>query len=162
MGMNTTVNNLKKELVVNFSKTEVESKMKFLCFDSEYYRSYDGSESVLGLHKYNFNKPISGLVDTGMQAHITLAEEGDNKTKICIEIVDNFGGTDGYDIDSSNILIKDITKSLSKILTTDLSTLESTITIKPAETNTKLSLRDGCTIIGAIIFIAVITLIILS
>lgn len=123
--MNTTVNNVKKEIVVSFSKNEVEKKMKYLCTHSEYYKSFDESEKLLGLYKYHFKKPISGLVDVGMQVHITLFEEGENKTKITIEVVDNWNGTDEFDIDSSNILIGEVTKSLTHILETNINDLEN-------------------------------------
>lgn len=124
--MNTTVSNVKKEIVVSFSKNEVEKKMKYLCTNSEYYKSFDDTESVLGLYKYYFKKPISGLVDTGMQVHISLIEDGDSKTKINIEVVDNWQGTEDFDIDSSNILINEVTKSLTHILSTDVEKLEQT------------------------------------
>lgn len=135
--MNTTVSNVKKEIVLPFSKNVVETKMKYLCTNSEHYKSFDNSESLLGLYKYYFKKPISGLVDTGMQVHITLCEDGDNKTKATIEVVDNWGGTDGFDIDSSNILMNEITKSLNYVLQTNNEELENTSSPKEAKEEDK-------------------------
>lgn len=158
--MNTTVSNVKKDLVLSFPKSVIETKMKYLCTNSEYYKSFDDSESLLGLYKYYFKKPISGLVDTGMQVHITLCDEGENKTKVTIEVVDNWGGTDGFDIDSSNILMTKVTKSLNHIIKTDDEELSNTNKPQEAKEEDKGISTGGVVTIIAIVVIALFIMLI--
>jgi len=161
--MNTTINNIKKELSVPFAKSVVSEKMQYLCTNSEYYKSFDASEAILGLFKYYFKKPISGLVDVGMQVHITITEDGQDKTKVTIEVVDNWGGTDDeFDVDSSNILMDEVTKSLSHVLSTDNSVLEETNKVVVAKEGDAKSM-SGCLkgfliIVGIAIFFAMIAM----
>ena len=123
---NVPVSNPKKTITVNYNIDEIKSKMKYLCKNSEYFKKIDDSNSVIGEYRIAFKTPISGLVDLGMTAIVNLTEQSDVKTKIDIEVTDNFDSIDdSYELKSAQMLIDEITKSLGFILTHDLKDLET-------------------------------------
>lgn len=156
--MSNTINNLKKEIEVGFSIDHVSSRMRFLCTDSKYYRSVDESESILGLYKYHFKKPIAGVINNGMQVHISLINVDSTKTKITIEIIDNWDGTDSrYDITSANILMDEVTRSLSNIILSPIENLETKASvIETSENFNNTTFDSSAALYGLIIFFIII------
>ena len=117
LSVNVPVSNHKKEITVNFNIEEVKSKMKYLCRNSEYFKKFDDTNSIINEYKITFKTPLSGLVDLGMIATINLTEQPDNKTKIDIEVADNVDSIDdSYELKSAQMLIDEITKSFGFIL----------------------------------------------
>lgn len=127
LSINVPVSNPKKEITVNFNIEEVKSKMKYLCRNSEYFKKFDDSNSIIGEYKIIFKTPLSGLVDLGMIATINLTEQSETKTKIDIEVADNADSIDdSYELKSAQMLIDEITKSFGFILSHSAEELEKT------------------------------------
>lgn len=155
---NTTINNIKKSFNVDFNKQFIEERMPYMCASNQYYKSFDKTNAILGLWKYNFKSPISGLVDWGMQAHITLTEIDNNKTKIDIEIIDNWQGTQGFDIDNSHKIMDIVCISLVNLLNTEIADIQQQYTINTNTNNINTENDDTSILwgIGGIIFIGIV------
>lgn len=120
MVSHTTVNNIKKEITLNFSKFEVEKAIKNL-ESNEYFKSYENFNNILNIYTYRFKKPITGIIKTFMKAEIEIIEISETQTKLIIEINDWDNVLDDeYDVASSNILIKSILNTISTTLNPNL------------------------------------------
>lgn len=155
--MNATVPNIKKEVTVNYPLEYVQARMKYLCTESKFYKGYSERFVTMNEWRYYFEKPYHGMVDTGMEAHISIEEAVySEKTKITIEIIDGWNGTDSYDIDSSNVLIDNIMNGFNLTFTMDVATLErdtkpKDVEKQEADTGLKINWTNVCVSVGVFI-----------
>lgn len=113
---NTTVSNPKKEVTLNYSKSEVVNAIESLK-TNEYFKCFESFDEVLNTYTYRFEKPITGLFKTFMRAEIEVVEVSESKTKISIEVSDWDNVLDDeFDVSSANILMKSILKTISQTL----------------------------------------------
>jgi hypothetical protein len=113
---NTTVSNPKKEVTLNYSKSEVVNAIESLK-TNEYFKCFESFDEVLNTYTYRFEKPITGLFKTFMRAEIEVVEVSETQTKISIEVSDWDNVLDDeFDVSSANILLKSILKTISQTL----------------------------------------------
>lgn len=113
---NTTVLNPKKEVILNYSKSEVVNAIESLK-TNEYFKCFESFDEVLNTYTYRFEKPITGLFKTFMRAEIEVVEVSESQTKISIEVSDWDNVLDDeFDVSSANILTKSILKTISQTL----------------------------------------------
>lgn len=113
---NTTVSNPKKEVTLNYSKSEVVNAIESLK-TNEYFKCFESFDEVLNTYTYRFEKPITGLFKTFMRAEIEVVEVSETQTKISIEVSDWDNVLDDeFDVSSANILLKSILKTISNTL----------------------------------------------
>lgn len=156
LSVNVPVSNPKKTITVNYGINEVKSKMKYLCKNSEYFKSFDDTNAVINEYKIVFKTPLSGLVDVGMTATINLNAQSETKTQIDIEVADNFDSIDdSYQLKSAQMLIDEVTKSFGFILTHTAEELE--VVPKKEESALSKILKVIGWILAGIIGISIIT-----
>ena len=74
----------------------------------------------------NFKSPIRGIVDLGMSATISMEGVSENKTKIEIEVSDNFDSVDSnWDLKNGNMIIQEIINGMDLILKCSVEELEA-------------------------------------
>ena len=127
MSIKVPVQNPKKSLTLNITEQELKNRNKYLLYFCQNAKNEDWSKENIGIVEMKFKSPISGIIDLGMTATISMEYVSEKKTKIEIEVSDNFDSVDGnWDLKNGNMIIQEIINGIDLILKSSVEELETT------------------------------------
>ena len=126
MSIKVPVQNPKKSLTLNITEQELKNRIKYLLYFCQNAKNEDWSKENIGIVEMKFKSPISGIIDLGMTATISMEYVSEKKTKIEIEVSDNFDSVDGnWDLKNGNMIIQEIIHGIDLILKSSIEELET-------------------------------------
>ena len=126
MSVRIPVQNPKKSLTLNVSEQDLKNRIKYLLYFCEHAKNENWGKENIGIIEMKFKSPISGIVDLGMTATISMESVSENKTRIEIEVSDNFDSVDGnWDLKNGNMIIQEIINGIDLILKCSVEELEA-------------------------------------
>lgn len=126
MSVRIPVQNPKKSLTLNISEQDLKIRIKYLLYFCEHAKNENWGKENIGIIEMNFKSPIRGIVDLGMSATISMEGVSENKTKIEIEVSDNFDSVDSnWDLKNGNMIIQEIINGMDLILKCSVEELEA-------------------------------------
>ena len=127
MSIRVPLQNPKKSLTLNVSEQELKNRIKYLVYFCQHAKNEDWSKENIGIIEMKFKSPISGIIDLGMTATISMEYVSEKRTKIEIEVSDNFDSVDGnWDLKNGNMIIQEIIHGIDLILKSSVEELETT------------------------------------